>query len=539
MATKRIRRPRRHPLWQCMMIGTLTAGSVQVAHAFDIETGLPDVKLRWDNTVKYSAAARVKGRSDALIANPNFDDGDRNFSRGLISNRFDLLSEADLSYQNFGGRLSGAAWYDRVYRGDSDNDSPATSNTVSTPYPGFPEETRKLHGKKGELLDAFVYGKVDVGEESALSFRAGRHSLLWGESLFFGGNGIGNGMTTVDVIKALSVPNTQFKELLRPIGQVSGLYQIRSNLAVGAYYQYRFEPYRLPSAGSYFAAVDPSPTGGESVLVPGPGGALLSVPRGADIHAKDSGQGGLHLRWRPDNWGTDLGFYAIRYHDRTPQQVTLLVPTPNFYFVYPEGVQAYGVSASKTLGDYNLAFEFSVRKHAPLVSVPTLAFVPGTSTGYARGTTLHANFNWIASLGPSFIAQEASFVGELAANYTQRVTENPQAVSPTTRRSGMGMRFVYEPTYRQVFPGLDVGVPVGLGYTPAGRSSAAGGLGVHHGGDMSIGLNGTYLAVWKFSLNYTHYYGPEATFVDANNNQTFRQTLKDRDFVSLSLQTTF
>lgn len=53
---------------------------------------------------------------------------------------------------------------------------------------------------------------MDVGEEGTLSFRAGRHSLLWGESLFFGSNGIGNGMTSIDVIKALSVPSTQFKE---------------------------------------------------------------------------------------------------------------------------------------------------------------------------------------------------------------------------------------------------------------------------------------------------------------------------------------
>ena len=30
------------------------------AHAFKFDTGNEDLKLRWDNTVKYSAAVRVK-----------------------------------------------------------------------------------------------------------------------------------------------------------------------------------------------------------------------------------------------------------------------------------------------------------------------------------------------------------------------------------------------------------------------------------------------------------------------------------------------
>ena len=46
-----------------------------------------------------SACAR-RARTSALLGNPNFDDGDRNFGNGsLVTNRFDVLSEFDLIWQ--------------------------------------------------------------------------------------------------------------------------------------------------------------------------------------------------------------------------------------------------------------------------------------------------------------------------------------------------------------------------------------------------------------------------------------------------------
>jgi len=40
--------------------------TLQDAGAADIATGNPDLKLRWDNTLKYSAAFRLKERSAVL-----------------------------------------------------------------------------------------------------------------------------------------------------------------------------------------------------------------------------------------------------------------------------------------------------------------------------------------------------------------------------------------------------------------------------------------------------------------------------------------
>lgn len=529
--------------------------AVPVAHAFEIDTGNPEVKARWDNTVKYSTAWRLKAPSTTLTGDVSQDDGDRNFRKGLISNRADLLTELDVTYSNVGFRLSGAAWYDNVYNRSNDNDSPGTVDQVSRPFNEFTQAAQKLHGRKGELLDAFFFGKADLGE-SRLTYRVGRHTLLWGESLFFGANGIAAGQAPIDIVKAQSVPNTQFKELIRPTGQVSGQLQINPDVSVGAYYQWRWEKHRFPAAGSYFSNLDFFGDGAELLRFFGP----FNATRAPDIEAKNSGQGGVQARFRIGE--TDYGVYAIRYHDKSPQLYmrNLLPGTPpgvnlpgQFYWVYPENIKAFGASFSRTFGAVNLAGEASVRHNMPLASdgqLDLFGIVPAAVGGptapadnrdnplYAIGRTAHAQLSWIASLDPNFISRESSFLGEIAWNRTTSVTKNAAALNPNADRDAWNIRMIYEPQYRQVFSGVDLSVPIGIGYGK-GNSSAVGGafLG-DRVGDVSIGVSGTYLQVWRFGLNYTHYFGPEGLLVE-NQHMSFKQSLKDRDFLSLSLSTTF
>src|SRR5213595_1027462 len=89
-----------YPRWSTIASAIALAAIVPKAFAFDVAIGNPDVSLRFDNTFKYSAAFRtsaydsaVAGGPGSAVPNPNLDDGDRNFNRGLISNRADLLSE--------------------------------------------------------------------------------------------------------------------------------------------------------------------------------------------------------------------------------------------------------------------------------------------------------------------------------------------------------------------------------------------------------------------------------------------------------------
>lgn len=570
---------RRRPLAMAVTLAMLG----RVASAAEIDTANPDLKLRWDNTVKYSAAVRTGKPSDTLLGNPNNDDGDRNFNRGLISNRLDLLSELDAQIGAFGARLSAAAWYDTVYNRSNDNPGfagGAAPNQTSVAGNEFTDATRTLHGRKAELLDAFVFGRTDLGG-ARTTFRLGRHSVLWGESLFFGANAISGGQSPVDVVKLQSVPGTQFKEAIRPVPQLSGQLQLTPSVSLGAYYQFRWEKNRLPAVGSYFSPLDVNPDGAEQLLLPqaSNGGIFLdgNAPRLADHKAKNGGQGGLQLRFRGED--TDFGAYLIRFHDKTFQQVTNLgarsviyVPGPgcvvggsfatgptscgliaptSYRLVYHEGITALGFSASRTFDGVNLAAEVSYRHNQDLASsqAADASALGGPATdnadnpGYAVGNTAHVNLSMLWQMPATPLFREATMAGEIAWNRVLRITKNPGAVDPNATRDAVALRFTLEPMYRQALSGLDLGVPIGLGWSPKGSRSMAlgpGTLPADGGGDLSLGLNGIYLDAWRIGLAYTHYFGAAGTFIEGSDNHySYKQSLKDRDFVSLSVRRTF
>ncbi|MCQ4347205.1 DUF1302 domain-containing protein [Pseudomonas stutzeri] len=530
-------------------VAGLSAGAP--ALAFQIDSGNPDLRMSWDNTVKYSAAWRVKDADSDIADNSigpqaNTNDGDLNFDKGLISNRLDLLSEFDLRYQRkYGLRLSGAAWYDDVYNKSNDNPGAlggALVNSRSVAYDKFTDDTEKLHGRKAELLDAFVYGSFAPGDMN-LNAKAGRFTQLYGESLFFGSNGIAAAQTSLDLIKALSVPNSQFKEILRPVGQVSGQLQINSDVSIGAYYQLEWRKSRLPAAGSYFSFADFVDEGGESLIL-GPG---LSVFRGDDIEARDSGQGGVQLKFRSGD--TEYGIYAAQFHDKMPQ--FYVYPDTGIYeMVYAEDIRTVGFSFSTLVGETNVAGEISFRDNMPLVASGNTVILPaslgadgGDDAAFPKGRTLHANLSAISVLAATPLWDGASFIGEFAFNRRLSVTDNKDQLDPRATRDAGALQFVFTPEYFQVAPGLDLQVPIGLSYGLFGRSSVNGALfPANHGGNVSIGLKAEYQKTWQASLGYTHYYGPDGSVIKYDTavpELSYNNFHGDRDFVSFSVQRTF
>lgn len=531
------------------MLGLSAALYCASGMAFDIDTGNADLKLNWDNTLKYMAMERLKKPAAALTADPNQDDGDRNFKRGLVSSRVDWLSELDATYGEVGMRLSGAAWYDSLYNRSNQHDAP-TSNALSVGANEFPDATARLHGRKGELLDAFVFGKFALADMPA-TVRLGKHTLVYGETLFFGANGIAAAQGPVDAIKLFSVPNSQFKELLMPVNQLSGQLQIDTSWSVGGYYQLDWRRSRVPAAGSYFSTLDFLDAGGERVFV-APG---ASFNRGADVRAGDHGQGGLQARFRPRGSDVEYGFYAARYNDKTPQ--IYLTPGAGFNpatgqvgqyrLVFPEGIKTAGASFSTLIGDANVAGELSYRDHMPLVSDaqidPSGAADNDARALYAIGKSAHLNLSAIYAIGKSAMFDNAVLTAELGMNRLLGVTRNRSALDPNTARDAWGARMIFEPNYYQVAPGVDLAVPIGLGYNFGGNSAVVGAFngGPDKGGDLSIGVKGSYLGATKFALNYNHYLGSGKTTLDAarGNQFNFGQPLKDRDYLSLSLQYAF
>ncbi|MET0540983.1 MAG: DUF1302 family protein, partial [Variovorax sp.] len=188
----------------------LCAGLCTTASAFELNTGNDDVKLNWDNTLRYNFGRRTEAQDPAILANRNKDDGDRNFAKGsTVTNRIDLLSELDVVYKDsFGARVSAAGWYDHAYAGRLDNTSVGTSNHIVNGEQalGLSDYTKRYsRGPSGEWLDAFVFGAFDLGGK-ALTLRAGQHSIYWGESLLDPVNSIAYGQAPLDLNKAYSTP---------------------------------------------------------------------------------------------------------------------------------------------------------------------------------------------------------------------------------------------------------------------------------------------------------------------------------------------
>lgn len=549
-------RPRIHrtPCPSAVVIAVLTALS-QSAMAMTIDTGPGDFKLRWDNTVKYGLAYRLRDPSQevaASSANPNFDAGDLAFNRGIINNRIDLLSELDASYRGFGARVSAAGWYDAVYR-QSSNDYPAggAPNTLSALSGGannvFTPAARRLMGKTGEFSDAFVYGGFDIAD-AKLNVRAGRHTQLYGETLFLGANGIAYAQGPVDLIKASSQPGAQFKEVALPVKQVSANLQFGPRLSLGAYYQFEWRPLRLPASGSYFSAGDPVGDGGNLALSPsGP------LPRSTDRAGSDRGQFGFQVRSKIGD--LDYGLYAAQYDEKAPT-VVIDGTTGTYSLYYQRKVRTYGASLSTNLGETNVAAEVSVRRGTPLAPLGDLIITVDptadnrANTPYALGNTLHANVSALTVFPASPLWDGASFVGELAYNRLLKVTRSPagipgavpDALNSTHTRSHLAARVVFQPEYFQILPQLDMQVPIGMGAGLYGRSAVLQ-LAPEHGGDISVGFNFDYQKVWKASVLFTHYYGAAGPISNLDaltaTYASYKQYLRDRDFVSLSLQRSF
>ena len=540
-------------------------------YAFKLDSDNPDLKMRWDNTLKYSTIYRLEDPDEAQLARyigSPAGDGDYNFEKGIASSRLDWLTEFDLVHQgNKGFRISGTGWLDTEYKGSNDNSSPFTHNT-SVPADEFNDETKEAVGEDLRLMDAFVFYKGELGNMPA-SVRIGRHTVIYGETLMSGANGIAAAQGPVDIVKAATVPGAQVKEFLLPTNQISLTLRPSNGVSLGAYYQFEWEESDFFPAGSFLSPNDVVGPGGESFLnLHGIGGP--QVTRNKDLKPSDSGQWGAQLRFRPESVDAEFGFYAANYHDKTPSAIYTVLGTDPFYVdaatnpggvgpvsytrVYQQDIKTFGFSASTVLGDDNVSIEISKRENMPLTGglcnapdscgyfisdASGLAPIPALgedNIGYAVGKTTHVTLVDIHLFQPgSFLPDGGSIATQFDWHQVDSVTKNADKIDPTTTKSASSITLAFTADFFQVADGLDLSVPIVLSRNVSGRSRTYIGW-VEDGGSIDLGLNFTYQNTWKGGFNYHHFMGHEGGSIGAGS---FDQTQYDRDYISFNVSRAF
>lgn len=501
------------PGWSILVLSlAVTTGSV--AESVEIPTRSKKLAIRWDNTIKYNLGYRIEDQNSAILKTPNADDGDRNFAEGIVSNRVDLLTELDILLgKDFGLRVTGAGWYDHRYNQDLDNTSVASSNHLENGAPaiGLSDETERLFaGPDGELLDAFVFGKVDLGAVP-LRFKIGRHTVYWGESLMFSGaiHSVSYGQMPIDTLKAFAVPGSDAKELFRPLTNVSIQAQLSETVSVAAQQFFEWEAFRLPEAGSYLGFSDVLLDGGES-LIAGPARFL----HGEDVEPDGHDDWGLAARWAPHALDGTLGIYYRRLTDKLPQ--THLNPVARrYYFAYAEGVDLYGISLSKQILGASVGAELSYRENMPLISdaVPTVAVPAEGETLGARGSTWHGVVNAIViTRPPLFDSAGVSF--ELAWSRWDEVTQGAQffkgrdtyTAIDRVSKDYYGVGIGFTPTIFQVLPGADLSLPMSYARGVHGNSAITLG-GNENAGNFSLGVSLDVRNRYRFDLKAIGFFG--------------------------------
>jgi len=560
-----------HVTLNAVVAAALAAAAGQ-AGAFQVETDNPDLKVRWDNTVRYNLGTRIEAQDKRILANPAYDESDAKFGKGdIVTNRIDWLSELDVNYAGkVGLRVSAAAWYDDAYR-DRKVTSPAAGGAIPTSYYGNTYNNtvkRYVNGPSGEFLDAFVWSNFSLGEVP-VNVKLGRHTVVWGEGLLIGGHAISYGQAPVDGVKAVTSPGIETKEVFLPINQLSFRAQLTDKLSLAGQYFLEWRPTRVPNGGTYLMGADTSPNVDRLGLAPG-----VAADRVAPRKPGDTGNWGLALKWDVDAIDSTLGFFYREFYDYNPEtgiQFTgfrQLVPgnpattvPATFRFVYPEKQKLIGASLARRLGPVSFGAEVSLRQNTHLNSKTT--YLPNENTG-ARGDTLHIIANGIYLLPKTPLWDSGSLIVELAHSRLQKITANPNLYRgegyagciksgtsnvPGDRSDGCSAKHFtqlalsFAPQYLQVFPSWDISVPITLNVGLRGTAPTGGG-GFEKLKSWSIGINAIYASVHEFSLRYSDIsvpgkYDPTGTRLIGGNSLGSTLGATDRGWLVFTYKTSF
>ena len=540
--------------------------------AFEVDTGNPDLAIRFDNTVRLNYAQRVESANSKLANSWNVNDGDRNFSSGSpVAQRIDLLTELDVVYQgNKGFRVSAGSWYDHAYE-DVGGYNPATNQIGNAGRPdsgtlsGFAD--RYYNGPSGEILDAFVFAGTEFDNGMLLNGKAGKTTNYWGETLYNTAHGNSFGQGGVDLAKGAAIPGTEAKELFIPRKQLYGTLLINEELLVGAQYFMGWQGSRLPESGTYLGFNDVVQYGnGLGAIVgvnplSGTGSFLGLIPKNPNDNPyfwlenghvstpSNSGDYGLMTKWSPAWLDGTLSLFYRNTSDILPfvaatadssvanllaNRSTGRIGTYNQF--YADDIHLYGLSLSKNIGSVSVGWDLNYRENMPLqsvlaqvnaaqaASVNNFGYISAlpTSTGDipgARGDTIHSVLNGLMTFADSPIWDAASLGVELSYDHVVSVDKkNSNLYKGDALYEGIdkvtpnywGFQTTFTPTWYQVFPSVDLSMPMAFSQGISGHSAVASGGDVGTG-TYSIGFAADFYNQYRFDLKYVDFFGKSET----------------------------
>jgi len=462
-----------------------------------------DSDLRWTNTVRLSTLYQVNWvpplADDMCSAGLNCGYG-ADFTQG----RADFLSELDWSRGNYGLRASLEARKDAV----------ETASSFIDLSEAYVHDTFALFGKP-------------------LTAAVGRQSVIWGESLYFAGNGIAGAQAPIDSTASDTTGYSATHFL--PVGQASLSWQVGSDITLVAYQQFEWRRNRVDAEDAYAPAGDVLGNDHLSrIALYNPEYGPVYYGRAGNDRPGGTDQFGVGVKLRRDDW--DLGLYALQFDAKTPD-LFYVRGIHTYSLTYARGAGLIGASFSGPLGEATLAGEVSARRHAQLVQGGI--FINPSRQDAAefgpRGDTLHGQVSATLPIEPvALLPGGADWTTELAANRLTAITANPDQLAPGRTRDAAALRTVLTAKFYQVLPRVDLSVPLGIGWNFAGNSTVLPEM--NRGtGDISLGVAATFDQSWTASLTGTHYFGRDNVPVPGY----FGHPMSNWDKIAASVQYSF
>lgn len=559
----------------CIQRALIPAGLVAVCLPFGVQAfqfNTPtDWQVQWDNTLRYNLGFRVKDVDNRIGNNPSFHQSDYKFSDSgdVVTNRVSLLSELDVVYQRrMGMRVSVSGWKDFAYDDKAETNpgefAPGVPYSALQSYRNgrYSSWTDRYFRQGGEVLDAFVFNNFEVADKPVY-LRAGQYTEYWGGTLFFPFQAISYSQGALDVTKLATSPGTEAKEAFLPRPQIGLTAQLSDQWAVSAQYFLGFDPNRTPDGGTFLGGADFLWQGPDflatPVTIPGLGTFVSRLPHGRDSEPEDINDNyGLRAMWTPSDGSGVLGMYYRHFDEAQPWApwLTFANGRPASYrLAYNEGVDLFGLSYDTNIGNNSTSFDLSYRRNTALNSRSS-PLVP-TEDGGARGNVINAVGNIIVPLSRSALWDTGTLTAEMAYAHLLSVTDNEELYfgedepicvggkwKGCSTKNWVAVAARFEPQWLQVFPGVDLSMPISDTYGVYGNAAQLSGTnqGTHV---YSAGVKASIRQKLDVTLAYNGFYArtsgravtPSGKSYYAGGNGPIG--LNDRDWVSLTLKTSF